>query len=56
MRTPIDYWEIQVQGEHYCKLLSPYRVIEWIYIDSLYERDSRKSLEASNESPLFLQY
>jgi len=39
MRTPIDYWEIQVQGEHYCKLLSPYRALEWIYVDAIKGED-----------------
>ena len=41
MSTPADYWEPQVRGFHYCKLLNPSRVIEWIYIDSLYDRNGR---------------
>jgi hypothetical protein len=23
-------------GDHYCKLLSPFKAIEWLYVDSLY--------------------
>jgi hypothetical protein len=41
MYTPTDYWESQVRGFHYCKVFSPYRVIEWVYVDSLYDHDSR---------------
>lgn len=33
MRTPTDYSIAAAAGFHYCKLLSPFRTIEWIYID-----------------------
>jgi len=51
MATPTDYWEPQVQGFHYCKVLSPYKVVEWIYVDSLFDRDSRAhhSSQAASE-------
>jgi len=39
MRTPTDYWAAEARGFHYCKLLSPLRAVEWIYIDALYDRD-----------------
>lgn len=45
MATPSDYWEAQVRGFHYCKLLNPSRALEWIYIDSLYDHDGRTSFE-----------
>jgi hypothetical protein len=35
MRTPEDYFIKLSAGFHYCKLLSPARALEWIYIDSL---------------------
>jgi len=28
------------QGMHYCKLLSPFRAMEWIYVDGLYMNDT----------------
>lgn len=45
MSTPADYWESQVRGFHYCKLLNPSRVMEYIYVDSLYDHDGRLSFE-----------
>lgn len=45
MRTPTNYWASEARGFHYCKLLSPYRAVEWIYIDALYDRDGLKSFE-----------
>jgi len=39
MRTPTTYPIKAARGFHYCKVLSPFRVIEWIYVDSLYSRD-----------------
>ena len=35
MRTPVDYGIKAAAGMHYCKLLSPARVMEWIYVDGL---------------------
>ena len=57
MRTKIDYWEIQVGGFHYCKLLSPYRVLEWIHVDGLQDHDGLKSMmdKESEDNTLFLQ-
>ena len=34
MRTPTDYFIKASAGFHYCKLLSPFRALEWIYHDS----------------------
>jgi len=42
MRTPTTYLVPAARGFHYCKVLSPFRVIEWIYVDSLYSRDGIK--------------
>ena len=54
MRTPIDYWAKSAAGFHYCKVLSPFRVLEHIYIDSLLERDGIKN-DTVAEPELFLQ-
>ncbi|XP_071104987.1 uncharacterized protein [Haliotis cracherodii] len=33
--TPVDFVISSLAGMFYCKLLSPYRAMEWIYVDSL---------------------
>jgi hypothetical protein len=45
MRTPTDYFIGAAAGFHYCKLLSPFRAMEWIYVDSLYDHDGIKTQE-----------
>ncbi len=35
MHTPVNYGIKAAAGFHYCKLLSPARAMEWIYIDGL---------------------
>jgi hypothetical protein len=34
MRTPLDYFLKAAAGYHYCKVLSPFKAIEWLYVDS----------------------
>lgn len=50
----INASEYIYQGVHYCYLMSPFRVMEWIYVDSLYFRDSIKYLDETKEEA-FLQ-
>ena len=50
MRTPVDYIVPQAAGFHYCKVLSPFKAIEWMMLDGLYENNGIK-----NQSALFLQ-
>ena len=42
MRTPITYPIKAAAGFHYCKLLSPFRAVEWIYIDSLRGKEGKE--------------
>ena len=35
MHTDVDYKIKAAAGFHYCKLLSPARAMEWLYIDGL---------------------
>ncbi len=35
MKTPVDYIVPLAAGYHYCKVLSPARVMEWVYVDGL---------------------
>lgn len=40
MKTPVDYTLAAAAGFHYCKILSPARVAEWIYVDGLRKNNS----------------
>lgn len=53
MRTPVDYYIGSAAGFHYCKILSPFRVLEWMYTDSLLEFNGLKTLSTKEE--VFLQ-
>lgn len=48
MRTPATYSIKAAADFHYCKLLTPFRAMEWIYIDSLFDRDGLSS-DSDNE-------
>ena len=53
MRTPTTYPISAAAGFHYCKVLSPFKVMEWIYNDSIFATDGINNVE---ENPtLFLQ-
>tara|TARA_R110002050_G_scaffold40095_2_gene98187 strand:- start:3275 stop:3775 length:501 start_codon:yes stop_codon:yes gene_type:complete len=43
LSTPLDFWEKNSRGMHYCKILSPAFAMEWIYVDGLRLRDSLSS-------------
>jgi len=53
MRTPTDYFIGSAAGFHYCKVLSPFKVLEHVYNDSLFERNGIKN--ESEQWALFLQ-
>jgi hypothetical protein len=36
MRTPTDYFVQSAAGFHYCKVLSPFRAVEWMMTDGLF--------------------
>lgn len=55
MRTPTDYPIGAAAGFHYCKLLSPFRALEWIYIDSQFDHNGLKSKTFEEQTPAFLQ-
>ena len=37
LRTSLKYFIPMVSGMHYCKVLSPFKAMEWMYTDSLFE-------------------
>ena len=54
MRTPTDYLISAAAGFHYCKVLSPFKVLEWMYVDSLLEFNGLNST-TEIEPAVFLQ-
>jgi hypothetical protein len=51
MRTPTSYPIHAAAGFHYCKVLSPFKAIEWMMLDGLYTNNGIKNQSAE----LFLQ-
>jgi len=35
--SPLDFPVADLAGQHYCKLMSPFRMIEWMYVGSLHK-------------------
>jgi len=50
MRTPTDYFVQKAAGFHYCKVLSPFRAVEWMMTDSLFKNNG-----IQNQTLEFLQ-
>jgi len=55
MRTPDDYFIQSASGFHYCKILSPFAAMEWMYTDSLFTFNGINTLSVKNEWEVFLQ-
>lgn len=51
MRTPTKYFVKAAAGFHYCKVLSPFKAMEWMMLDGLYKNNGIKNQSAD----LFLQ-
>lgn len=39
MRTPTDYFIGAAAGFHYCKVLSPFKALEWMMTDALFDKN-----------------
>jgi hypothetical protein len=39
MRTPLNYFVKAAAGFHYCKVLSPFKAMEWMMTDALFDND-----------------
>lgn len=52
MRTPTSYFIGSAAGFHYCKVLSPFRALEHMYVDSLFYFDGIAN--KNHELELFL--
>jgi hypothetical protein len=55
MRTPLDYLIQSAAGFHYCKVLSPFKSLEWMMTDALFAKNGINT--SSNEEDMleFLQ-
>jgi len=49
MRTPTDYFIGSAAGFHYCKVLSPFKAIEWMMLDGLYDNNGIKNMYGEEE-------
>jgi len=54
MRTPTDYFIGAAAGFHYCKVLSPYKAMEWMMVDSLFAKNGIKNSTNDEVAELFL--
>lgn len=43
MRTPTDYFIQASSGFHYCKVLSPFKAMEWMMTDALFDKNGIKN-------------
>jgi hypothetical protein len=43
MRTPLNYLVQSAAGFHYCKVLSPFKAMEWMMLDGLYTNNGIKN-------------
>jgi len=48
MRTPSDYFIGAAAGFHYCKVLSPFRALEWMMVDGLLDHNGIKNQDNSS--------
>ena len=54
MRTPTNYAIGAAAGFHYCKVLSPFKALEYMMCDSLHAKDGIH-LNSKKAAGLFLQ-
>ena len=53
-RMKMDFLVAAFAGDHYCKLVSPFKAMEWIYVDSLYASLSQETTIESSSTPDFI--